>query len=129
MSTFTPLSTPPVFTSLDDPNTAASPTVEQSPTFGRFALGRVLATPGALSKLSEFGISPLALLMRHATGDWGELDDHDRQVNELAVAHGDRILSCYLLRREQDGQVIETRLWAITEADRSHTVILKPSEY
>lgn len=95
----------------------------------KFPLGRLHATPGALAALAEFSVSPLSLLIRHSSGDWGELDDHDRQVNELAVAHGDRILSAYLLTRVEQGRTIEVRLWIITEADRAATVILLPSEY
>jgi hypothetical protein len=43
-------------------------------------------------------------------------------MNGLAVTHGERILSAYAL---SDG----TRIWVITEADRSSTCILLPEEY
>jgi hypothetical protein len=56
------------------------------------------------------------------TGDWGELSSEDREENEFSVAHGFRILSAYHLR---DG----TKIWIITEADRSSTCLLLPSEY
>jgi hypothetical protein len=88
----------------------------------RFALGQVVATPGALEELAEAGENPASFLARHVTGDWGELDDHDRQESELAVEVGFRILSAYTL-------INGTRLWIITEADRSSTTILLPSEY
>lgn len=61
-------------------------------------------------------------LRRHVRGDWGEIDDHDRSENELSVEAGFRLHSAYELR---DG----TRIWIITEADRSSTTILLPSEY
>ena len=38
-----------------------------------FPLGRVVATPWALSALDEASVAPLALLRRHAAGDWGEI--------------------------------------------------------
>ncbi len=88
----------------------------------RFPLGRVVATPGALGALEDAGDRPSVFLKRHATGDWGELDEHDRHENELSVAHGFRLLSAYSL---SDG----TRIWIITEADRSVTTLLLPSEY
>jgi len=44
-----------------------------------FPLGRLVATPGALSALGEAQTLPLSLLERHQAGDWGELDAHDRR--------------------------------------------------
>ena len=84
-------------------------------------LGRVVATPGALQLLEEAGEDPLRYLARHRSGDWGELDEHDRQENELSLKHGWRILSSY--------PVGERCIWIITEADRSQTTILLPEEY
>jgi hypothetical protein len=64
----------------------------------------------------------LPFLTPPAQGDWGEFDAHDRQSNDRAVQDGTRILSAYQL---SDG----TRLWIITEADRSTTTLLLPEEY
>ena len=88
----------------------------------RFPLGRIVATPGALAALEEAGEIPDTFLKRHVTGDWGEVDEHDRQENEFSVAHGFRLLSAYTVTNG-------TKLWIITEADRSATTILLPSEY
>ena len=88
----------------------------------RFRLGQIVATPGALRALQESGQDPVHLLARHVTGDWGELDEHDRRENELSVQHGLRLLSAYTLSTG-------TRIWIITEADRSATTLLLPSEY
>jgi hypothetical protein len=54
--------------------------------------------------------------------DWGELSDEDVQENELSLREGFRLLSAY---RTAKGQ----KIWIITEADRSATTILLPSEY
>ena len=89
---------------------------------GKFPLGQVVATPGALAALQAANQDALPLLMRHAQGDWGELDPHDWQENEFSLQHGWRLLSAYTLA---DG----TRLWIITEADRSATTLLLPEEY
>ena len=64
----------------------------------------------------------MTFLRRHLAGDWGELDEHDRHENELSLQNGWRILSCYRLRNG-------TRIWIITEADRSVTTVLLPEEY
>ena len=86
-----------------------------------FPLGRIVATPGALKLLEEAGEDPCLLLSRHRSGDWGEVDAHDRRENELSLKHGWRILSSY--------PVGEGRVWIITEANRSYTTILLPEEY
>lgn len=87
-----------------------------------FPPGSILATPGALQAIQASGDSLLDLLMRHLTGDWREMDEHDRRENELSVECGWRILSCYRL----SGGI---RIWLITEADRSATTFLLPAEY
>ena len=91
---------------------------------GPLPLGRVSATPGALRTLSEVGEDPLRLLVRHASGDWGELDAHDRQENQRSLKNGWRVLSSYPIG-EDGGE----KVWVITEADRSVTTILRPEEY
>ncbi len=89
-----------------------------------FELGSVYATPGALGAIEEAGQTPGEFLQRHLSGDWGELDAHDRRLNDAAVRSGeDRIFSAYLLG---DGV---TNIWIITERDRSSTTILTPDEY
>jgi hypothetical protein len=87
-----------------------------------FALGQLVATPGALEKIQEAEQSPLELIARHVTGDWGELDEEDRNENKLSLEKGYRILSAYILRSG-------VKVWVITEADRSVTTVLLPSEY
>lgn len=89
----------------------------------RFSLGRTVATPAALDALGASGDSAHALLLRHVTCDWGAVGKEDWQANEDALANGDRLLSAYLLK---DGA---TKVWIITEADRSSTTILIPDDY
>lgn len=50
-----------------------------------FPLGKVVATPGAMSLFEALSTSPLEYLFRHVLGDWGELDAEDRQANEAAL--------------------------------------------
>ncbi len=88
----------------------------------RFTLGQTVATPGALAAMTESGQSPCEFLRRHISGDWGEVDAEDQQSNEDALLHGERLLSAYRTS-------IGTKLWVITEADRSSTCILLPNEY
>lgn len=55
-------------------------------------------------------------------GDFGEVSEEDKALNEEAIEIGDRILSAYF---DRDG----VKYWIITEADRSATTVLLPSEY
>jgi hypothetical protein len=87
-----------------------------------FPLGNIVSTPGALEAIERAGDTPLPYLARHAAGDWGDLDQDDKAENEFALKNGLRILSAY---RVADG----TKIWVITEADRSATTILLPEEY
>jgi hypothetical protein len=86
-----------------------------------FPLGMICATPGALRAMVLHAIDATELLVRHQSGDWGDLCDADRRDNERAVAEGSRILSSY--------RVGTVKLWIITEYDRSITTILLPEEY
>lgn len=88
----------------------------------RFPLGQIVATPGALDALAAAGNDPLAYIRRHVTGDWGDVEQEDANENEYSVGRFLRILSSYHMA---DG----TRLWIITEADRSATTLLLPEEY
>ncbi len=87
-----------------------------------FALGQVVATPGALDALKKAKQDPGGLLLRHVTGDWGDVPEEDKEENELSVDEELRILSSYEL---ESGD----KVWLITEADRSATTFLLPAEY
>ncbi len=94
----------------------------------RFDLGPIVATPGALEALQRNGMTGLELLARHCRGDWGELDDEDKQANADALQTGARIMSVYTL---PDG----TKIWVITDAEisddhaRQATTFLLPDDY
>jgi hypothetical protein len=93
------------------------------PTIPLFPAGQIVATPGALALLEQANKTPLEFVSRHLRGDWGDdLCQDDKTENELSLKQGFRLLSSY--------KVTETeKLWIITEADRSVTTLLLPSEY
>lgn len=105
----------------------ASPTPPSSITNKRplFPLGSVVATPGALDLLDRHGINATSLLSSHKYGDFGIVDAEDKAANMAAIQHGSRILSAYEIGAA--GKV--EKIWIITEADRSLTTLLLPSEY
>lgn len=85
-------------------------------------MGKLVATPGALSAMGDTEETVVTFVRRHVNGDWGDLSKDDNTANERAVLAGGRILSAYHLK---DG----TKIWIITEADRSSTCVLLPEEY
>jgi len=87
-----------------------------------FSLGQLVWTPGAQELFSRLERTPLELLQRHVTGDWGNMVEEDKQANQDALEHGSRIFSSYEL---ESGQ----KIWVITERDRSVTTLLLPEEY
>lgn len=88
-----------------------------------FPLGQIVATPGAIEAAEKAGVTLDSLIRRHNGGDDGDLCDEDREANKLAIDDGSRILSAYSLPKTGE------KIWIITEADRSSTCCLLPSEY
>lgn len=93
----------------------------------KFSLGQILATPGALDALQESGQNVQFFLARHVRGDWGEVCQEDKELNDQALVDGSRLLSAYRTLRG-------SRIWVITEAadEQGHrvaTTALLPSEY
>ena len=91
-----------------------------------FALGNVVATPGAIALMEDHGIGAVIFLKRHQYGDWGNLGAEDRMSNNSAVTDGSRVFSSYDVQGE--------RIWVIPEAvgddgERASTCILLPEEY
>lgn len=94
----------------------------------KFRLGRIAATKAAVEAMTRSGDDPIGFLIRHQSADWGQVCPQDKAANDTAIAYeGDkqrqqRVLSSYSLK---NGRII----WIITEADRSSTTILSPSDY
>lgn len=86
----------------------------------KFDIGDLYITTGARSTLNPTDVQQA--LLRYIEGDWGELGEEDKRLNDDAVQNGGRILGAY---RDRNG----TKFWIITEADRSTTTILLPDEY
>jgi hypothetical protein len=96
--------------------------IETTAGTARFPLGHLFLTPGAIEALEESGQEPFEFLRRHQSGDWGELGNEDKSENEFSVNRALRILSKYHTAKGE-------ALYVITEADRSATTLLLPSEY
>jgi len=85
-----------------------------------FTLGQTVITSNAQGKLHPEDV--VLGLARHAAGDWGEVNDEDKGLNDQALHDDDRLLSAYT---DRSG----AKFWIITEADRSATTVLLPEDY
>jgi hypothetical protein len=85
-----------------------------------FSVGEIVVTPGVAGKLDFAEIE--SAVQRHASGDWGEIDEEDRQLNNRRVERGGPIASIY---KSSKG----VKYYVLTEADRSTTTVLLPEEY
>ncbi len=93
-------------------------------------LGQLVATASISSHMSadlSFHTFIFTSVLRHQEGDWGEVCEEDRYVNDLAVTSDSRIVSVYHCCTEHSYE--GDRIFIITEADRSVTTILWSSEY
>ena len=88
----------------------------------RFSLGQIVGTPAAIEALAASGQTPAEFLSRHVQGDWGDLVEEDKRLNDEAIQEGSRILSSYHTARG-------VKVWVITESDRSSTCLLLPDDY
>jgi len=86
----------------------------------KFALGQTVITANAKAVLPELDV--VLALQRHHSGDWGDVDDHDRQMNDDALRTGERLVSIYKSVRDQ-------KFYIITEWNRSVTTVLLPEDY
>ena len=96
----------------------------------RFEYGDIGCTPGISRMLREDPIMNdwiTDCLNRHLNGDWGDLCEEDKAMNDESMRMenegeiGWRLMSAY--------SIDDFKIWIITEADRSSTTILLPSEY
>jgi len=95
-----------------------------------FRTGQIVATRGVYDlarKNADFAEFIAKSLSRHVKGDWGDVNDEDKQTNNRALKQGTRLLSAY-----NDGRFPKNgiaTIWIITESDRSVTTVLFPDEY
>ena len=97
-----------------------------SPSFETGTIYKTFSIAKAIANNPSFGEFVVKCLARHQLGDWGDLEEYDRNLNEEALIAGDRIFSAYTC---PSNKFDEDKIWIITESDRSATTILFPFEY
>ena len=94
----------------------------------KFQPGQIYMTPGAMAALPPSTLADY--LSRHLRGDWGCVCEDDKTLNDEAVKAGSRVLSAYPIDPDRPCKGYgDNVVWVITEADRSVTTFLLPSEY
>ena len=83
----------------------------------RFLLSTVVATPAALTACRKAKVEAKSLIQRHHDCDWGTAD---AEANEAGLDGSDMLISIF--------DVGGVSVWVLTEADRSATTLLLPSE-
>lgn len=81
--------------------------------------GRLVMTPSVPENFEP--VEVFRAITRHLSCDWGDIGDADWRANDEAVRDGDRLVSVYRNR--------DMRLLIVTEADRSATTVMLPSDY
>jgi hypothetical protein len=87
----------------------------------KFHPGTLVITPTLCRKVDpDYAMSAL---VQHLQGRWGVCDSEDVAANNYALENGGRLLSVYPLPNDPGV------FWVLTEADRSVTTLLLPSDY
>jgi hypothetical protein len=89
-----------------------------------FPRGRIELSLFVRELVKQYGRRPIVdMLKRHGRGDFGdELDFEDAEQNRRALEYGRMLFGAHNL---PDG----TRIWIMTDADRSRTRVFTPDEY
>lgn len=87
-----------------------------------FELGEVVATKAVLDAILNNNMSVIGILNRHIVGDWGDIGQHDKIINDRACETGESIHSIYNLRDTN-------KVWVVTNSSRTNTTILLQGEY
>lgn len=98
---------------------------------GKFELGQIVATAAIDERIKaddQFFTFVMRCIARHAVCDWGDMCEEDKALNDKALIPGqeERLHSSYTYSGEDGAQ---TKIWIITEWDRSATTILFPEDY
>lgn len=96
-----------------------------------FNTGRQVATEEVFECMAvntRFSLFCQEALQRHIEGDWGDLEQADTEWNIEALKADERIFSRYIIPEDMNIKA-DTKIYIITEGDRSLTTILFSSEY
>ncbi len=82
----------------------------------KFEVGEIVVTPAASAALAANGQAVDDLLDRHRAGDWGDVSEQVRTVNERGLVEQFNLQSTYLVPTGQ-------RLVVVTNRERTVTMV------
>lgn len=82
----------------------------------KFEVGEVVITPAATAALEAAGQQVADLLLRHQTGDWGDVSEQLRTVNQRGLQEQFNLQSVYPMASGQ-------RLVVVTNRERTLTMV------
>ena len=82
----------------------------------KFEVGEIVITPMAAAALANSGQAFSDLLARHQTGDWGNVSDQLRSVNDRGLAEQFSLQSVYAMATGD-------RLVVVTNRERTITMV------
>ena len=86
----------------------------------KFRIGRIVTTPEVLDTVPPAEIR--TAITRHQAGDWGDIPEDDKRINERSLVDGSQIVSAYHSAKKR-------KFLLVTEADRRTTTVLLPGQY
>lgn len=87
-----------------------------------FSLGFLVVSVTAMNLCASAVINPFEYLQRHQRGDWGDLSDRAKYLNNIASNVGDMVHSSYAIGQGRT-------LWIITRPDLKRTVMMLSSDF
>ncbi len=82
----------------------------------KFTLGKIVVTAKAAQILKRAELACEALISRHQRGDWGDVTESERQLNDDGVGRQFNLVSAYDIDTGE-------RITVVTKSDRSCTLV------
>lgn len=82
----------------------------------KLELGQVVVTPRAKETLKAWGCAVEKILARHQAGDWGDISENERKLNDEGIDNHLDVVSSY---SSNNG----SQVTVFTKSDRSYTLV------
>lgn len=93
----------------------------------KFSLGQIVITPKATELLSAAQQRPEDLLNRHQQGDWGDISDEEKRLNDEGLVRPLNLVSVYRLSSGHSVTVFTKADRSVTMLHVSPTILARPA--
>jgi hypothetical protein len=93
----------------------------------RFGAGKIFCSPAAFEACRQAGMHPARLVLRHLSGDWGQVSDKRRRINRWLAQGHRRLRAPPIICRYQLGRrnlLVVTRYLGASPIRRQTLVVL-----